>query len=80
MPGDLELRWSILLSPDHAELLEILKAHPGPVMISGYACPLYDITLLHWERKTHDAIAERGRRRQEVLWLSPVAEELLQEV
>jgi len=56
---------------DHAELLEVLDAHPGPVILSGYACPLYDDRLRHWTRLTHDATAERGKKRTEVLFMNP---------
>lgn len=58
---------------DHLELLEALDRHPGPVLLSGYACPLYDDQLKHWERRTCRAMAEGGREREEVLWLNPVA-------
>lgn len=60
---------------DHIKLLEVLDAHPGPVLLSGYACELYDKQLGHWLRKTHMAQAEKGLIRQEVLWLNPVAAE-----
>jgi DNA adenine methylase len=62
---------------DHLELLDALDKHPGPVLLSGYACPLYDDRLKHWDRKTARAIVEGGRERQEVLWLNPVAVERL---
>lgn len=58
---------------EHAELLEVLDRHPGPVVLSGYSNPLYDDRLSGWGRKTSRAAAERGRIRQEVLWLNPVA-------
>jgi len=58
---------------DHLELLSVLDAHPGPVLLSGYAFPLYDDRLKHWQRLTHAAVAERGKHREEVLWLNPVA-------
>lgn len=58
---------------DHIELLDVLYQHPGPVLISGYACELYDTRLQHWLRKTAKARAEGGREREEVLWLNPVA-------
>ncbi len=60
---------------DHIELLEILDQHPGPVLLSGYACDLYDDRLKHWERRTAKALAEGGREREEVLWINPVAAE-----
>ncbi|MEW5954878.1 MAG: DNA adenine methylase [Bacillota bacterium] len=60
---------------DHQELLELLNGHPGPVLLSGYACQLYDERLIHWERLTAKAYAEGGRERREVLWLNQVAAE-----
>jgi len=54
---------------DHIELLDALDAHPGPVILSGYACDLYDNRLGHWRRVTHKAQAEKGQIREEVLWL-----------
>jgi len=58
---------------DHIELLEALDDHPGPVLLSGYACELYDSRLTHWTRKTARAFAEGGREREEVLWINPAA-------
>lgn len=58
---------------DHIELLEALDKHPGPVLLSGYACQLYDDRLPHWTRRTTKAHAEGGRVREEVLWINPVA-------
>jgi DNA adenine methylase len=58
---------------DHGKLLAALEAHPGPVLLSGYADPLYDSALPHWRRIERTAFAEGGRERTEVLWLNPVA-------
>lgn len=55
---------------DHAELLEVLKAHRGPVLISGYPSELYDRELRDWHRDTATATDQLGRRRQEVLWMN----------
>jgi DNA adenine methylase len=60
---------------DHVELLDVLDKHPGPVILSGYACPLYDERLKHWTRRTHKAQAEKGLERTEVLWINPNAAE-----
>nr|WP_282433496.1 DNA adenine methylase [Desulfosporosinus sp. OT] len=62
-----------MTNQDHIELLETLDSHPGPVLLSGYACELYDSRLTHWTRKTFKAFAEGGREREEVLWINPVA-------
>ena len=60
---------------DHVELLETLDEHPGPVLLSGYAHPVYDDRLKDWKRITRDVTAEAGAKRQEVLWINPVAAE-----
>lgn len=53
---------------DHGALLDALDAHPGPVILSGYACPLYDGRLVHWHRTEIAANAEKGLPRTEVIW------------
>lgn len=60
---------------DHIELLEALEKHPGPVLLSGYAHPIYDERLSHWKRETKRAKAEAGAIREEVLWINPFAAE-----
>ncbi|QMV40235.1 DNA adenine methylase [Cohnella cholangitidis] len=60
---------------DHHELLEALDKHPGPVILSGYAHPLYDDRLGHWTRNERAATADRGKPRTEVLWINPIAAE-----
>lgn len=55
---------------DHAQLLDTLDAHPGPVVLSGYHCALYDDRLKHWHVREKQAQAEKGDTRTEVLWLN----------
>lgn len=57
----------------HYELLEALDRHRGPVVLSGYAHPLYDERLSHWHRIAISALAERGQTRTECLWLNTKA-------
>lgn len=59
---------------DHATLLDALDAHPGPVVLSGYPCPLYDDRLTGWHRVTKQVQAEKGRTRIEALWLNDKAQ------
>lgn len=55
---------------EHAELVDALSAHAGPVVISGYAHPLYDSAFASWRRVTMKAPkAEKGADRTEVLWI-----------
>lgn len=58
---------------DHLELLEVLDSHPGPVLLSGYANPIYDERLKRWHREERRVVAEAGQIRTEVLWINPVA-------
>jgi DNA adenine methylase len=55
---------------DHLTLLDALDAHPGPVVLSGYHCALYDERLRHWHTREKQAQAEKGNTRTEVLWLN----------
>ena len=55
---------------DHIELLELLREHPGPVMISGYESDLYNILLEGWHKETRLANCEGGAARQEVIWMN----------
>jgi DNA adenine methylase len=48
-------------------------AHPGPVVLSGYACPLYDDRLQGWQREEIAATAEGGRARTEIVWRNRLA-------
>jgi DNA adenine methylase len=58
---------------DHRALLAALLAHSGPVVVSGYACALYDETLEGWHREQIGAVAENGRVRTEVVWRNRLA-------
>lgn len=55
---------------DHLALLDTLDAHPGPVILSGYHCALYDTRLRHWHTREKRVQAEKGNMRTEVLWLN----------
>ena len=55
---------------DHMELLDALKAHKGPVILSGYASPMYDHELASWRKETVHTTNQLSRRRQEVLWMN----------
>lgn len=62
-----------LTTEDHIELLEALDRHPGPVVLSGYRCDLYDQRLAHWRREDKPARAYLNARRVESIWINPVA-------
>lgn len=62
---------------EHMTLLDALDLHIGPVVLSGYHCPLYDDRLAHWQVRERKTQAEKGQSRTEVLWLNPVCVEQL---
>lgn len=55
---------------EHRELLELLKKHLGPVIISGYNSDLYEDMLQGWNKKEIRTNAEQGKQRVEVLWFN----------
>lgn len=61
----------LALEGEHRLLLEQLLAHRGPVLLSGYASPLYDKVLEGWGRYEKPATSARGTTRTEVLWVNP---------
>ncbi len=62
-----------MTNEEHLQLLDALDAHMGMVVLSGYAHPLYDERLQHWQRLTRPSVAEHGKQQTEVLWLNPQA-------
>lgn len=57
---------------EHVAMLEVLVAHPGAVVLSGYANSLYDDALAGWERVVvKPPKVEKGAERMEVLWIKP---------
>lgn len=55
---------------DHAELLYTLKAHRGPVLLSGYDSPLYDSQLSTWHKEEIETRTQTAAKRKEVLWMN----------
>lgn len=55
---------------DHGELLDALKAHKGPVLLSGYDSELYNAALIGWHREEKIALAQTSTHRREVLWMN----------
>lgn len=55
---------------EHIELLEVLKNHPGKVLLSGYDNELYNNILEGWKKVQTDTLAEGGLKRTETLWMN----------
>lgn len=59
-----------MTNADHVELLEELKKHPGPVLLSGYESGLYSELLGGWHRETISSTDQKGRKHTECLWMN----------
>ena len=55
---------------DHLQLLDTLKKHKGPVLISGYQSPMYDSELADWHRESRLTTDQLSRVKKEVLWMN----------
>lgn len=55
---------------DHVKLLETLRDHPGPVLLSGYESGLYQEVLSDWHKETISSTDQKGRPRVECLWMN----------
>lgn len=54
---------------DHLELLEVLNDFPGPVALSGYEDPMYELRLAGWGRHERKVSGPQNGGRVEVLWV-----------
>lgn len=54
----------------HAELIEVAKAHKGPVLISGYDTELYNDMLVGWHREETTCYSQVCSKKREVLWMN----------
>lgn len=55
---------------DHLKLLDVLKKHKGPAMISGYPSELYDTELAGWAKVHTTSTDLLSRVKKEVLWMN----------
>lgn len=55
---------------DHEDLLQALKAHSGPVLLSGYDSDLYNEKLSDWYRDEITTLDQTASKRREVLWMN----------
>ena len=54
----------------HERLLDVLEAHRGPVLLSGYDSPLYSRRLQGWKRAEAVSYSQVGSKKKEVLWMN----------
>lgn len=59
----------------HRRLAQVLRSVEGQVVISGYACPLYDVELYpDWRRTERRTCADGAVARTEVIWTNRAPE------
>lgn len=58
---------------DHRGFAAAARSLNGSVIVSGYACPLYDDLFRGWERRERQSHADGALPRIEVLWLNSAA-------
>jgi DNA adenine methylase len=77
--GDTERAYAHdMLAGDHRALAAVLHGVQGMVVLSGYACELYDQELFpDWQRHEREAMADAGQWRTEVIWLNEAAAKAL---
>jgi DNA adenine methylase len=61
----------------HLELIQVLQAHCGPAILSGYESSLYQAHLANWIQFKTAARAQSNSSRTEIIWLNPIAERRL---
>lgn len=55
---------------DHLQLLNVLKRHKGPALISGYQSPMYEAELRGWHRETVVTTDQLSQPKREILWMN----------
>ncbi len=55
---------------DHGELLDVLLAHKGPVLLSGYDNDLYNDRLRGWHREETICYSQAHNKKRELLWMN----------
>lgn len=56
----------------HLQLLETLKKHKGPAIVSGYESELYNDALKGWQVMRKTATTEKGQSKTEVIWINQI--------
>lgn len=55
---------------EHIQLLETIKQHSGPAIISGYDNELYNTMLNGWYTEKHKSLTQGNSKKQEMLWMN----------
>lgn len=55
---------------DQNDLLDVLQAHKGPVLISGYDSDLYNDRLSGWYREETTCYSQVCSKKREILWMN----------
>lgn len=54
----------------HERLLDVLEAHAGPVILSGYDSKMYSERLRKWHREDRASYSQVASKKKEVIWMN----------
>ena len=54
----------------HERLLDVLEAHAGPVILSGYDSKMYSERLRKWHREDRTSYSQVASKKKEVIWMN----------
>jgi D12 class N6 adenine-specific DNA methyltransferase len=63
-------RYEMMTEKEHTELLDVLRAIPCPVMVSGYWSAIYGRKLAAWRTVRFQAMTRGGKKMAECLWMN----------
>lgn len=63
-------RCEMMERSDHKRLLDALKVHTGPVILSGYDNDFYNSELQGWTKACKNGRSNNGGARTETLWMN----------
>lgn len=65
-----QYRFEMYNKESHTKMIEVAKAHKGPVLISGYDSELYNDMLKDWHREEIICYTQACSKKKEVLWMN----------
>ncbi|WP_318066673.1 DNA adenine methylase [Clostridium boliviensis] len=65
-----QYRYEMVEDKQHHDLIDVLQAHKGPVLLSGYDSELYNDRLSNWYREETTCYSQVSSKKREILWMN----------
>ncbi len=65
-----QYRYEMAEDKQHHDLIDVLQAHKGPVLLSGYDSELYNDRLSNWYREETTCYSQVSSKKREILWMN----------